>query len=87
MRTALLPRQNPFLLTLLCVVLEKGELPDEPTRTQIYGCAVQDLLGLLPGSTGDMDHERSRKLLRMMAEVAYRRKHSPTGTAGRSVGR
>jgi hypothetical protein len=78
--------QNPFLLTLLCFVIERHEIPDDPTRTQIYDRLVRDLLGLRSQAGAPVDEGRASDLLPLMAEIGLnwfeQTRRPPTGTPG-----
>lgn len=63
--------QSPFLLTLLCWVVERHEVPDDITRTQLYDRMVLDVLGLPPNGAGKVDEERARRWLPVLSDVAF----------------
>ena len=62
--------QNPFLLTLVCWVVEWHELPDDITRTQLYGRVIRDVLGLSRGGTDPVNEQRAVEWLPLLGELA-----------------
>ncbi len=63
--------QSPFLLTLLCWVLERHEVSDDITRTQLYDRMLLDILGLPPDGAGVVDEERAKRWLPVLADIAF----------------
>ena len=68
--------RDPFLLTLVCWVAQRGELQAEMTRAEIYDRVIRDLLGLPLIRTGDVDaHDvdelRAVEWLPLVSEMAF----------------
>ncbi len=63
--------QSPFLLTLLCWVVERHDVPDDITRTQLYDRMILDVLGLPPNGAGGVDEERAKRWLPVLPDIAF----------------
>ncbi|MBN1675668.1 MAG: HEAT repeat domain-containing protein [Kiritimatiellae bacterium] len=62
--------ENPFLLTLLCWVLERRDLAHDLTRSQLYDLVLRDLLGLVPPGRTILE-SRAADWLPLLSDIAF----------------